>query len=85
VPIAAIKGSIAGLPLTPETDYLSFGSMRELAEGVASVIDNIERLNSLQQAAYEKYDKGIDWSDPRPNPLQRNTVGDRVGKQVQGQ
>jgi polysaccharide biosynthesis protein PslH len=33
VPVAAIKGSIAGLPLTHETDYLSCGSMRELAEG----------------------------------------------------
>ena len=63
VPIAAIKGSIAGLPLTPGLDYLSFESMRELAHGVARVIDDIERLNSLQQAAYEKCDTGFDWSD----------------------
>jgi glycosyltransferase involved in cell wall biosynthesis len=63
VPIAAITGSIAGLPLTPETDYLSFDSMRELADGVSAAIDDIERLNSLQQAAYEKCDKGFDWND----------------------
>jgi hypothetical protein len=63
VPIAAIRGSIASLPLTPGLHYLSFESMRELAQGVAAVIDDIERLNSLQQAAYEKCSTGFDWSD----------------------
>jgi glycosyl transferase family 1 len=63
VPIAAIRGSIAGLPLTQGLHYLSFESMRELAQGVAAVIDEIERLNSLQQAAYEKCNTGFDWGD----------------------
>jgi hypothetical protein len=34
--------------------------MRELAHGVAAVIDDFERLNSLQQAAYEKCKVGFD-------------------------
>jgi len=63
VPIAAIRGSVAGLPLTPGLDYLSFESMRELAQGVVAVIDDIQRLNSLQQAAYKKCESGFDWSD----------------------
>jgi hypothetical protein len=63
VPIAAVKGSIASLPLTPGQHYLSFGSMLELAQGAAAVIDDIERLNSLQHAAYEKCASGFDWSD----------------------
>ncbi len=63
VPIAAIKGGIAGLPLTPELDYLSFESMPELAQGVVAVIDDLERLNFLQRGAYEKCDAGFDWSD----------------------
>ena len=63
VPIAAISGGIAGLPLTPGLHYLSFESMRELAQGVAAAIDDIERLNSLQQAAYKKCESGFDWSD----------------------
>ena len=63
VPIAAIRGSMAGLPLTQGLDYLSFESMRELAQGVAAVIDDFERLNSLQQDAYEKCENGFDWSD----------------------
>jgi glycosyltransferase involved in cell wall biosynthesis len=63
VPIAAMRGSIAGMPLTPGLHYLSFDSMQELAHGVAAVIDDTERLNSLQQAAYEKCESGFDWSD----------------------
>jgi glycosyltransferase involved in cell wall biosynthesis len=63
VPIAAISGGIAGLPLTPGLHYLSFESMHELAQGVVAVIDDIERLNSLQRAAYEKCSTGFDWND----------------------
>jgi glycosyltransferase involved in cell wall biosynthesis len=62
VPIAAIRGSMTGLPLTQGLDYLSFESMRELARGVAAVIDDIERLNFMQRAAYEKCKAGFDWS-----------------------
>jgi glycosyltransferase involved in cell wall biosynthesis len=63
VPIATIRGGIAGLPLTPGLHYLSFASVQELAQGVVAVIDDIQRLNSLQQAAYEKCESGFDWSD----------------------
>src|SRR5205807_10506863 len=54
VPIAAMKGSMAGLPLTPGLHYLSFDSMWKLAQGIVAVIDDIARLNSMQQAAYEQ-------------------------------
>jgi polysaccharide biosynthesis protein PslH len=63
MPIAAIRGSMAGLPLRAGLHYESFESMRELAQGVAALIDDIERLNSLQRAAYESCDSGFDWSD----------------------
>ena len=63
LPIAAITGSISGLPLTPGLHYLSFELMRELAQGVAAAIDDIEGLNCMQQAAYEKCESGFDWSD----------------------
>ena len=63
VPIAAMKGSMAGLPLTPGLHYLSFDSMWKLAQGIVAVIDDIARLNSMQQAAYEQCDTGFDWSD----------------------
>jgi polysaccharide biosynthesis protein PslH len=63
VPVAAIAGSMAGVPLEAGVDYLSFESMRELAQGIAVAIDDIEQLNSMQQAAYEKCDSAFDWRD----------------------
>jgi glycosyltransferase involved in cell wall biosynthesis len=63
LPIAAISDGIAGLPLTPGLDYLSFDSIWELVQGVVEVIDDIERLNGLQRAAYEKCKVGFDWKD----------------------
>jgi len=63
VPIAALKNSIAGLPLTPELDYLSFGSFRELAQGIAAAIDDVDKLNMLQKAAYAKCTAAFDWSE----------------------
>jgi glycosyltransferase involved in cell wall biosynthesis len=63
LPIAAINGGIAGLPLTPGRNFLFFASMRELAEGVVRVMDDFERLNALQRAAYERCEVGFDWSD----------------------
>jgi len=54
---------MTGLPLTPGLDYLSFESMRELAHGIVAIIDDLARLNSMQQAAYEKCKIGFDWSD----------------------
>jgi hypothetical protein len=63
VPVAALSGSITGLPLTPGLHYLLFDSMPELAQGITAVIDDIERLNSLQQAAYEKCNTAFDWSE----------------------
>lgn len=62
-PIAAVTDSMAGLPLVQGLHYLSFESMRELAEGVAAAVDDIERLNFMQHAAYEKCENAFDWSD----------------------
>jgi polysaccharide biosynthesis protein PslH len=63
LPMAAIRGSMTGLPLTEGVDYLCFGSMPELANGVATAIDDIERLNSMQHAAYKNCERRFDWSD----------------------
>ena len=63
VPIAAIEGGIAGLPLTPGLNYLAFGSIRDLAYGVVATIDDVERLNVLQEAAYAKCSTAFDWRE----------------------
>jgi polysaccharide biosynthesis protein PslH len=63
VPIAAIRGSVAGLPLAENHDYLSYGSMPELARGILTVIDDLLWLNALQEAAYRKCCGEFDWAD----------------------
>jgi polysaccharide biosynthesis protein PslH len=79
VPVAALGDSIVGLPLTPGLHYLSFESMQELAEGVAAVIHDIARLNSLQQAAYEKCKTAFDWHD------RGRILSDAIQQAVNGQ
>jgi polysaccharide biosynthesis protein PslH len=63
VPMFAIRGSLAGLPLTPNKDYFSFTSIGKLAHGVVTLIDDFDRLNSLQEAAYAKCGSAFDWSE----------------------
>ncbi len=63
VPIAALSGSIAGLPLRPGTDMLSFTSATELARGIVDVIDDLPRLNALQERAFLRCAHLFDWSE----------------------
>jgi hypothetical protein len=63
VPIAALSGSIAGLPLRPGTDMLSFTSATELARGIVDVIDDLPRLNALQERAFLRCALLFDWSE----------------------
>ena len=50
------------------------------ARSVAAVIDDIERLTSLQRATYEKCASGFDWSD-RGRTL-RNAVREAFDRQA---
>jgi glycosyltransferase involved in cell wall biosynthesis len=63
IPIAALNGSTAGLPLKPGLHYLSFPSIPELAQGVAVAINNVELLNNLQETAYAECRARFDWAD----------------------
>jgi glycosyltransferase involved in cell wall biosynthesis len=63
LPIAAIHGSFVGVPLAPNIDYLSFATASELAQGVVAAIDDLDRLNALQEAAYAKCSTAFDWAE----------------------
>jgi polysaccharide biosynthesis protein PslH len=62
VPIAALHGSVAGLPLEPGIEMLSFASGADLARGVVDVIDDLPRLNALQERAFLRCENLFDWS-----------------------
>jgi polysaccharide biosynthesis protein PslH len=63
VPMAVIKGTMAGMPLQPGTDYLEYPTLNELVEGVVQEIDNIKRLNLLASNALTACQNKFSWAD----------------------
>lgn len=62
IPILALNGSAAGVPLKNNESILFFSSHDELANGVMRSIDQLDRLNHLQDAAYSACCDQFDWS-----------------------
>jgi glycosyltransferase involved in cell wall biosynthesis len=62
MPILALQGSIAGVPLRQEESVLLYSSQETLAAGVARTIDDIARLNRMQDAAFSACRGAFDWA-----------------------
>lgn len=62
IPIMALQGSVAGVPLQDEKSILLFSSQKDLASGVTETIDRLDRLNQLQDAAYAVCRDRFDWN-----------------------
>jgi hypothetical protein len=63
LPIVALRGSVAGLPLRPGVDYLDLPTLDGMAAGILSVIDDYKRLNSLHDGAMEQSLGQFQWED----------------------
>jgi glycosyltransferase involved in cell wall biosynthesis len=63
VPIAALEGSLAGVPLHAGDDHLTFPDVGRLARGVVSAIDDLATLNRLHERAYRACAAQFDWAD----------------------
>jgi glycosyltransferase involved in cell wall biosynthesis len=62
VPIFALTGSFAGVPLRNNDSVMLFPDHASLAEGVLKAIDNIDLLNRLQERAFAVCRDKFDWS-----------------------
>jgi glycosyltransferase involved in cell wall biosynthesis len=62
LPVLAIKGSAAGVPLTNNESILLYPGQKELADGVMRSIDNLEQLNRLHNAAFRACSDRFDWA-----------------------
>ncbi|MCW0235871.1 MAG: glycosyltransferase [Ferrovibrio sp.] len=62
MPILALSGSVAGVPLRHDDSILLYEDYESLARGVLQVIDDCDRLNSLQDRAYAACQDQFDWS-----------------------
>ena len=62
VPIFALNGSFAGVPLTHNENVMLYPDHAALAHGVLEAIDDVERLNWLQERAFTTCSGHFDWS-----------------------
>ncbi|HEX6958799.1 MAG TPA: glycosyltransferase family 4 protein [Ferrovibrio sp.] len=61
MPILALYGSVAGVPLQQEDSILLYPDLEALARGVLRVIDDCDRLNRLQDRAFASCQDAFDW------------------------
>jgi glycosyltransferase involved in cell wall biosynthesis len=61
VPIVALRGSIAGVPLRDEESILLYPDQQTLALGISQTIDDVTRLDGIQRAAFEACRHAFDW------------------------
>lgn len=62
MPILALDGSVAGVPLRQDDSILLYQDYEALARGVLQVIDDCDRLNQLQNRAYDACRDNFNWS-----------------------
>lgn len=62
MPILALDGSVAGVPLRQNDSILLYQNYETLARGVLQVIDDCERLNQLQDRAFDACRDNFNWS-----------------------
>jgi glycosyltransferase involved in cell wall biosynthesis len=61
LPILALNGSVAGVPLKHNEGILLFNSHESLARGVLGVMDDLDLLNRLHNDAYASCRAKFDW------------------------
>lgn len=62
LPVFALSGSFAGVPLIHGDSVMLFPDYASLARGVLEAIDDVERLNRLQERAYAACCDRFDWA-----------------------
>lgn len=63
VPVAALDGSVAGMPLTPDESILYAPDMDRLAARCLAALDDFSLLNRLQDNAFKAIETSFDWAD----------------------
>ena len=61
IPILALRGSVAGVPLRHAESILLFQDQEALAVGISQAIDDVAQLDHLQNAAFAACRQVFDW------------------------
>jgi hypothetical protein len=62
LPVFALRGSFAGVPLIHGDSVMLFDDQEALARGVLDTIDDLDRLNALQERAFAACRDRFDWA-----------------------
>src|SRR3546814_6953272 len=62
MPILALSGSVAGVPLQHQDSILYYPDYAALARGALQVIDDFEQLNRLHDRAYDACRASFHWT-----------------------
>ena len=62
-PVAALEGSVAGMPLIPDESILCAPDMNRLTERCLAALDDFYLLNRLQDNAFKAVETAFDWAD----------------------
>ena len=73
VPVFALTGSFAGVPLVHNDSVMLYPDHAALAHGVLEAIDDVDLLNRLQERAFARLQRTLRLAEPRP----ANRVGNR--------
>ncbi len=63
VPVAALEGSVAGMPLVSGMSMLESADLPGLVESIIGAVDDFARLDAIQEAAFEACDGRFKWAD----------------------
>ena len=63
VPMAVLSGSVAGLPLDAQRDYLEAPDEPALARAIVAALDDTDRLDTMARHAAEICGGAFDWGD----------------------
>jgi glycosyltransferase involved in cell wall biosynthesis len=62
-PILAVRWAVNGMGLREGVDYAAADDLAELAAAIPALMDDFERLNRLQAAAFEHCEHAFDWNE----------------------
>jgi len=84
VPVAALDGSVANMPLEPDRSIIYAATVEELAGRVLALLDDTEGLRRLQVSAFDRCAGLFDWATRGRNLLARMMMDDAVTEPARG-
>jgi polysaccharide biosynthesis protein PslH len=62
VPILSVRAALAGMQLQPGRDFETCETVSDLVAAIAPTVNDVDRLNALQENAYRAWDGRFAWS-----------------------